>query len=335
MTTAVGDYVALGDQPGRVTKCEAGKVAVQLMEGGKTLWRPAKDVVPLLGVSGTAKTVLDSGDWVHVVVKPGEAAVLGQLARKADGGRVNVRLPDGRTLWRGFADLTPPSDDAPKTILLGASGTPQPARASAASAPAAAAFTVTPSAAPGVSTGLAPPAAPSTAAAPSAAAAPAASTTSVAAGGPEVGFGAAFGVALRSSSVEPASAAGTPRSTSLASRIAQQRQERAAERAGVLASTPRGSTPRGPTPRGNTAVSTAAAPLAAAPATAAHPAAAPTAAAAAPTATAAAPTATAAAPPPATGPCCTLCRRPVAKGEEWDLATSGLASRYEGLDPHP
>ena len=139
---SIGDWVALGDQAGRIKSLDAtGKCAVTLLAQDKTLWRAAGDVVPLFGRSANPKPLpLEVGDWVHVSVKTGEAAVVGQIAR-VDNQRVNVHLTDGRVLWRSWADVTPPSDDAPRTVLLegpsSAAGarTPPPSRPTATSTP--------------------------------------------------------------------------------------------------------------------------------------------------------------------------------------------------------
>ena len=117
-TLTQGDWVAFGDQPARIGKCDGAKIAVALLEGNRTLWRTRADVKPLFGTSGTPKALVEVGDWVKLVAKAGEPQSVAQVLR-IEGGRVSVRIIDsGKTLWRGFADLTRPFDDAPKTIIL-------------------------------------------------------------------------------------------------------------------------------------------------------------------------------------------------------------------------
>ena len=55
-TVTQGDWVAFGDQPARIGKCDGAKIAVALLEGNRTLWRTRADVKPLFGTSGTPKT---------------------------------------------------------------------------------------------------------------------------------------------------------------------------------------------------------------------------------------------------------------------------------------
>ena len=121
--TDVGAWVCLGDQVGQITKLDTGGKCAVAIVNGPTKWRTVKDVSPIFGTSGVPKAMLTPGDWVRLTdKKAGE--LVGQLI-KIEGGRFNVKLMDGKTLWRGLADLTPPFDDAPALPIL---GTAQPAK---------------------------------------------------------------------------------------------------------------------------------------------------------------------------------------------------------------
>ena len=121
--TDVGAWVCLGDQVGQITKLDTGGKCAVAIVNGPTKWRTVKDVSSIFGTSGVPKAMLMPGDWVRLTdKKAGE--LVGQLI-KIEGGRFNVKLMDGKTLWRGLADLTPPFDDAPALPIL---GTAQPAK---------------------------------------------------------------------------------------------------------------------------------------------------------------------------------------------------------------
>ena len=130
MGVQAGDWVALGEQAGQVTRVDGAKIAVAIVDG-PTKWRTASDVAPLFG-SGDPKSTTHPGDWLRLA-----NGAVGQCL-KVDGGRINLRLVDGKVLWRGFADITPPAGDAPRTRMLGAASSAT-RRASAAAEPPAAA----------------------------------------------------------------------------------------------------------------------------------------------------------------------------------------------------
>lgn len=114
---AVGSWVALGDQVGQISRLDSsGKCAVSIVNG-PTKWRTLADVKSIFGSSGVPKSQLVPGDWVRLQDK-GAGETVGQLL-KVEGGRFNVRLMDGKVLWRGNLDLMAPFDDAPKLPILG------------------------------------------------------------------------------------------------------------------------------------------------------------------------------------------------------------------------
>ena len=113
-------WVALDEQVGQITKLDqSGKCAVSIVHG-PTKWRTMNDVTNLFGTSGEPKETLTPGDWVRLAdSKGGDAPAVGQLI-KIEGGRFNVKLMDGKTLWRARGDLTPPD-----TCLLYTSPSPR------------------------------------------------------------------------------------------------------------------------------------------------------------------------------------------------------------------
>lgn len=122
---AVGSWVALGQEVGQLTKVDGGKIAISIggpTSGGPTKWRTLADVKSVFGSSGVPKATLAPGDWVTLPDKKGGPPAVGQCV-KFEGGRVNVKLTDGKVLWRGFGDITAPFDDAPSLPLLGAAAT--------------------------------------------------------------------------------------------------------------------------------------------------------------------------------------------------------------------
>ena len=105
MVVCEGDWVVLDEQAGEITKTDHAKVAVALVDG-PTKWRTQADVRPLFGSDAAGrKELVEVGDWLRL---KGDA--VGQCL-KVDGGRINVRLTDGKVLWRGFADVTPPASE--------------------------------------------------------------------------------------------------------------------------------------------------------------------------------------------------------------------------------
>jgi hypothetical protein len=122
-TMSAGDWVALSSpgqvrsQVGRISKVDGTRVSVAPIDGTNNKWRQLSDVQPLFGSSDAPpKDQLAVADWVRL-----DGNVVGQVCRfdPNSPNRVNLRLTDGKFVWRATSELAPPRSDAVTTALLG------------------------------------------------------------------------------------------------------------------------------------------------------------------------------------------------------------------------
>lgn len=109
MALSVGDVVMVNNKIGRVQVFSNGRVGVSV--NGRSLWRTAQECQSVFG-HGPPKQRADLGDWVRLKNGTAEGQICG-----IEGGRFRVKLLDGSSLWRAFADLQLPAENAPVTPL--------------------------------------------------------------------------------------------------------------------------------------------------------------------------------------------------------------------------
>ena len=129
----LGDHVFCDGEVGQLLKIMSdGKVRV-LCRDGSSKWREDTALASVFGSSSEPKASLARGDWVRLggrlSTQDRAASLVGQVMQ-VNNGRAQVRLLDGKSLWRELHELVPPSDDAPSTgIVIGADGSLLPPEA--------------------------------------------------------------------------------------------------------------------------------------------------------------------------------------------------------------